>query len=145
MSLEAMKAKIHYCREELDLLVAAYDKEYAAKVKADDDLNARLTVPQILHLVPLTEGTLRNRMSREPLRSMVTRCDGKSALCYKDVKAHLLTKARGRISAERVKVILNLRNTTDMTQEQIAETLNLSRRTIQRVLEREASTTASKE
>jgi DNA-directed RNA polymerase specialized sigma subunit len=145
MSLEAMKAKIHYCREELDLLVAAYDKEYAAKAKIDNDLNAKLTIPQILHLVPLTEGTLRNRMSREPLRSLVTRCDGKAALYYKDVKEHLLVKARGRISAERVKVILNLRNTTAMTQEQIAETLNLSRRTIQRVLEREASTTAAKE
>jgi DNA-directed RNA polymerase specialized sigma subunit len=129
----------------LKLLVERYDKEYAAKVKADDDLDAKLTIPQILHLVPLTEGTLRNRMSREPLKAVVTRCDGKAALCYKDVKAHLLTKARGRISEERVKVILNLRNTTDMTQEQIAETLSLSRRTIQRVLERETPITAAKE
>jgi DNA-binding transcriptional regulator YiaG len=143
--LSRLAEKIAYHERQLTELRLTYDREFAQDVRMNDRLNAGLTIPQIMILVSMTEGTLRNRMSARALRDKVVRIDGKAGLLYADVKAHLMAKRRGRISEDRVKVILKLRDTTDMTQEQIAETLNMSRRTIQRVLERDATNTTTEE
>lgn len=143
--LSHITEKIAYHEGELARLYETYDREFAQDVRANNRLEAGLTIPQIRHLVALSEGTLRNRMSREPLRDRVIKVQGKSGLRFEDVKKHLLSRSRGRISQDRVSAILHLRNTTDMTQEKIAETLNLSRKTIQRVLDRDATSTKTEE
>jgi hypothetical protein len=134
MELDDLRKKLNWHQGEVKRLQEEYDRVFAHHVRAKNLSAAHLTVPQILHLVPIAEGTLRNRMCRMPLQQKVCKRNGNSGLLWADVRDHLLVDRRGTIGDAKAQIIRNLAATTELTHADIAEHLGISLRTVRRVL-----------
>jgi hypothetical protein len=140
--LAALTRQIEFHQAEVDRLTAQYNNTLVAHCRQQDLVDEVLNVAQLMVLTGLAEGTIRNAMSRPPLRDKVTKANGHTGLRYGDAKDTLcLGRRRTKASPNKVEMILSLAKNPNLTQTEIANTVGLSLSTVTRVLRNARSET----